>query len=562
MSKTLWLRVSVVVFIFLWGFIYILPNFMDVSKIKFFSGKKVTYGLDIQGGIHLVMGVDVQGVIGEHAKRFLSSMIEDYKEKNAVAKDSHITNNKNGIEVSIDFENADQAKQVAETVSKDYREFLLDSQNGSNIKLRYNEAELREFKKKTLEQAIETLRNRIDEFGVAEPSITAQGDDRILVQLPGIEDASHAKELINKTARLEFTLVDSTIPTAEVNNWVAEVEKKGNYSLVSMKYNDYVKRINGDLKSKLPKDRKILFEKSDGAETMAAGKTAYLVGATADLTGDDLKNAQVTFSQYNTPEVAMSFNPAGATKFANVTEKNVNHQLAIVLDDVIYAAPNIKGRIGGGNAVIELGNRNYEQTMNEAKIISMALRAGALPAKLEQLEERTVGPSLGLDSIAKAKEATIVATILIFAIMLIAYKGFGILASFALIFNGILILAFLSALGATLTLPGVAGIALTMGMAVDANVIINERIKEELRRGVDLETAIRFGYERAMSAIIDSNLTGVLTAALLIYFGTGPVRGFGATLIIGVVSSMFTAIFCTKAFADLLTQKFKIKIAI
>jgi preprotein translocase subunit SecD len=562
MNKTLWLKVTAVVLVAVWGITYIMPNFIDISKIPYFPGKKLTYGLDIQGGIHLVMGVDIQGVLTEQAKRFTTTMAEELKEKNASLKNSEVKNTNNNVEITLELNNADQAKEATAIIEKEHHEFMVASQEGSKVVVRFNDKDLRDFKKKTLDQAIETLRNRVDEFGVSEPSITAQGEDRILVQLPGIEDSAHAKELINKTARLEFLMVNNKINPAEVAKWVAEAEKKGTYSLATMKYSDYVKKINDDIKDKLPKDTKVLFEKSSNAENMAAGKNAYVVQSSAEITGADLKNAQVTFSQYNSPEVAMSFNTAGAKKFADITEKNVGELFAIVLDDVIYAAPKIKGRIGGGNAVIELGQRDYDKTMSEAKLISMALRAGALPAKLEQLEERTVGPSLGLDSIAKAKKAIVVGTVLLLALMLVIYRGFGVLATLALLLNGVLILAVLSSLNATLTLPGVAGIALTVGMAIDANVIIYERIKEELRRGLDLESAVKVGYSKALSAILDSNITNIAVSAILMYFGTGPVRGFGATLIIGILTSMFTAIFFTKTLADVLIQKMKIKISI
>lgn len=558
MNKMIWMKVTTAVVVMVWGIVYILPNFMDVSKIPYFPGKKMNYGLDIRGGLHLVMGVDVAGVTNESTKRLISSVTDDFKTKGIVIKNSEVTTLTNNQSIKFDFETADQAAKAKDIFEKDYYNFVVTGSEGSTLEMRYSESYLSDFKKRTLEQAIETIRNRIDEFGVAEPSITAQGTDRILVQLPGIEDSSKAKELINKTARLEFLTVERMDP-AQVEAWVKEAETKGNYSLATMKYSEYVKKLNIDLAGKLPKDTKVLFEKAENADTIAAGKTAYVVGTVAEVSGDDLKNAQIGFSEMGVPEVSMTFNAVGGTKFATLTEKNVNRQISIVLDDVIYAAPNVNERIGGGSARITLNNRNRDASLKEAGMISMALRAGALPAKLEQLEERTVGPSLGQDSIKKAQTAMLIGCGLLLTFMLVWYKGFGLIANIALIFNGVFILAVLSSLNATLTLPGVAGIALTVAMAVDANIIIYERIKEELRKGLAMDVAINQGYDKAMSAILDSNLTTICVSIILMYYGTGPVRGFAVTLIIGIITTIFTAVFLTKTIAQFLVYKLKVK---
>lgn len=559
MNKTLNWKIFTVLAVTVWAVLYILPNFMDVSKIKSFPGKKVNYGLDIQGGIHLVMGVDLPGVITETAKRNLITITEDFKTKGINVKNTSTEFNKTILNISVEFENEEQLKNARAIFEKDYSQFMVEAAEGSTLKMRYNDVYLSDLKKRTLQQSIETIRNRIDEFGVSEPSITAQGEDRILVQLPGIGDANQAKDLINRTARLEFYIVDEVVDRAQLQTWIDEAEKAGNYKADSLKYSEYVKRINNDLKAKLPKDSKVLFEKAKNAEDISQGNIPYVVVGSAAITGDDLQNAMTSFDEMNRPEVSMNFNPVGAKKFADVTEKSVGKLMAVVLDDVIYAAPSIRERIGGGNARITLGGRNYEQTMNEANMISMALRAGALPAKLEQLEERSVGPSLGQDSIDKAEKAIVIGTVLLLLFMAVWYKSFGILADIGLVLNGVLILAVLSSFNATLTLPGVAGIALTLGMAVDANVIIYERIKEELRKGLSIDMALKEGYNKALSAILDSNITTIATAIILIYFGTGAVRGFGVTLIIGILTSMFSAIFFTRTLAEVLIYKLKIK---
>lgn len=559
MNKGLNWKIFVNLAVVVWAVVYILPNFMDVSKYEYFPGKKLNYGLDIQGGIHLVMGVDLPGVVAETTKRTIMTLKEDLKSKNVALKSSDIEYPDDKVVVNLEFDSAAQAEAAKIIIEKDYVSFLVDTVGSAKLQLRYNETYIADLKKRTLAQSIETIRNRVDEFGVSEPSITAQGDDRILVQLPGFKDSEQAKDLINRTARLEFFIVDDNVDPAQLMTWVQEVEKKGNYTAQNLKYSEYVKRVNTDLKDKLPKETRVLFEKAKNADTIAQGNIPYVVASTAVITGEDLQNAFTAFDEMNRPEVSMSFNPVGTKKFGDVTEKNVGKLMAVTLDDVIYAAPSIRERIGGGNARITLGGRNYDQTMNEANLISMALRAGALPAKLEQLEERAVGPSLGQDSIDKAANAAIIGTTLIFIFMMAWYKGFGVLANIGLALNAILILAILSSFNATLTLPGVAGIALTLGMAVDANIVIYERIKDEMRKGLAQDLALREGYQKALSAILDANITTIATSIILAYFGTGPVRGFGITLIIGIVASMFSAVFFTRTLAEVLIYKFKIK---
>ena len=381
-----------------------------------------------------------------------------------------------------------------------------------------------------------------------------------MIQLPGIEDANAAKDLINKTAKLEFMLVDYS--KLDVQALIKEAEEKGKYKLGGeggLKYSEYVRRLNSDLASKLPAKVKVLFAKDESVESIETRSQPYLLKTDTDLGGQNLRDASIRMDEYGKPEVNMTFDGDGTRKFAQLTRENINKQMAIVLDDVVYSAPNIQSEIPNGSARITMGGRDYQKTMAEAKTISMALRAGALPARLEQLEERTVGPSLGQDSINAGIRASWIGAIIIFFFMLIYYKSFGIVANIGLIVNALLILAGLTIIDASLTLPGIAGMALTIGMAVDYNVIINERIKEELRRGANFQSAVREGYHRAFAAIFDSNITTIATSAVLIYFGTGPVRGFGVTLIVGVVASLFSAIFFTRTLVDILIYKFKIQ---
>lgn len=541
--------------------IWVLPTFVNVSDSSWWPVKqKLNYGLDIQGGLHLVMGVDVDGVVKESTLRIIESMKTDMKKEGVVFADIVSEKPEQG-ELLIKFTEASQKAGIEKFMQDKYATVLqeMDSTKDS-IQMRYFDAYLNEYKNRVIQQAIETIRNRIDEFGVSEPSISQQGANRILIQLPGMADAERAKALINTTARLDFMVVSTEMSVPQLQALVDEAEKTGGYSFENMKYSDYVTRLNEDLKGKLPEKTVLYFEKSSNAVSLEAGSVPYLLRTDTDLGGGALDDAFVGYDQYGAPQVSLHFNTAGAAKFADLTGNNVGRQMAIVLDKVVKSAPNIRDRIAGGQATISLGGgRDRTQMMEEAKMISTALRAGALPASLEQLEERRVGPTLGADAIDKAKMGSYIGAALIILFMLVYYKGMGVVATVALAINVLTMFALLITFGATLTLPGIAGIALTVGFAVDANVLINERIKEELKAGHGMTMAIREGYHRAMSAIIDSNLTTAVTAVILMYFGTGPVRGFAITLLIGIATSMFANVFLAKVLVDLLVHKFNFK---
>ncbi|NUN06728.1 MAG: protein translocase subunit SecD [Bdellovibrio sp.] len=541
--------------------VWVVPNVVHFGENSWWPSKqKLNYGLDIQGGLHLVMGVDVDGVVKESTNRLLASMQTDMKKDNvpfAAVKSEKPEQGEIQITLSSPAEKASVEKFLADKYSTVLQ--VMESTD-TVVSARYFDAYLNEYKARVVQQAIETIRNRIDEFGVAEPSISSQGSNRILIQLPGMADAEKAKQLINTTAKLDFMVVSHEKTPQELQALVAEAEKAGSYNLTTMKYSEYVARLNADLKSKLPEKTTIYFEKSANAATLEAGAIPYLLRMDTDLGGGALDDAFVGYDQYGGPQVSLHFSSAGATKFSDLTGNNVGKQMAIVLDKVVKSAPSIRDRISGGQAVITLGGgRDRNQMMDEAKMISTALRAGALPASLEQLEERRVGPTLGADAIDKAKMGSFVGAAIIVIFMLVYYKTMGAVASLALGINILGIFALLTSFGATLTLPGIAGIALTVGFAVDANVLINERIKEELALGHSIQVAIKEGYHRAMSAIIDANITTAATAVVLLYFGTGPVRGFAVTLLIGIVTSMFANVFVSKAIVDTLVHKFNFK---
>jgi preprotein translocase subunit SecD len=536
--------------------IWIMPNFVNFDNKWWFTKSKMNYGLDIQGGLHLVMGVDVEGVVRESSLRMTNQLKSEFAQKTIPFADVKSENPAQG-EIIVMLANESDKETVKKYMGEHYSSMLqLLNSDGQKIVFRYYDAYLNDYKSRVLQQAVETLRNRIDEFGVAEPSISAQGSDRILVQLPGVKDAEAAKSLINTSARLEFMMVDTSKTPAELETLIADAEKAGNYSIKGMRYTQYISKLNADLKGKLPEKTTLLFEKPDTAATLEAGKIPLLVKTDTDLGGEALDDAFVSFNEYGAPEVSLRFNSNGAHKFSDLTAANVGHSMAIVLDKVVKSAPRINGRIGGGSAVITLGSsRDREKSMAEAKMISMSLRAGALPATLEQLEERTVGPTLGADSIKKAEFAGFLGALIICIFMLLRYRASGVVANITLFINIVMSLALLSSLGATLTLPGIAGIALTIGFAVDSNVLIFERMREELRSAASLKGAIHEGYNKAMTAILDANMMTAATAIILLYFGTGPVKGFAVTLLIGIFTTIFSNVFISKLIMDTLVHK-------
>jgi preprotein translocase subunit SecD len=552
LKTRIWLAIAGIVLIA----VFLMPNFINTEKVWWPTDRKLNYGLDIQGGLHLVMGVDVAGVVRESATRQVASLKVEFEREKIAVSDIVLTAPDAG-EFEIKTTEVDRVKELMDTRYSTMLQML--NRTDSSLKYHYYESYLTDFKQKVIQQGIETIRNRIDEFGVAEPSIQQQGTNRILVQLPGMADADRAKQLVNTAAKLDFMLVSNQVPP-NLTELIANAETAGNYTMKDMKYSAYVDRLNKDLAGQIPENTMVLFERSENAQTIESGRIPYLLQTNTNLGGDALTDAFVSFDQYGVPEVALRFNPAGTNAFRDLTTANVGRQMAIVLDKVVKTAPNIQTAIGNGEARITLNRSgNRDQSLNEAKMISTSLRAGALPAALEQLEERRVGPSLGADAIKKAQMGTLAGAFLIFLFIAIRYRTMGIISDLVLGLNITAVLALLTSLGATLTLPGIAGIALTVGFAVDANVLINERIREELAKGTSFLFAVKEGYNRAMSAILDANITTAATAMVLLYFGTGPVRGFAVTLLIGITTTMFANVFVSKVIVDVLTTKFGVK---
>lgn len=557
MIESMRTRTLLIFLFFVFCGIYLLPNVVTLPKGWWFHKKALSYGLDIQGGAHLIYGVDVQGVLAERTERTARAMALELNQQGVMPESVASNDKKDSIIIKV--KSTADVKKVEELLKDQYSALLQTVSSADNqIEARYFDAVMENYREQVIGQAIEVIRNRVDEFGVAEPVIAAQGRDRILVQLPGISDPARAKELINKTAKLEFRLVDDKLSSDELMKLITEAETAGGFALAKegMSYGQYVKKINEALRSKMPANTMVAFEKAPNAVSMEAGKLPFLLRTDTDVSGDQLEDAFVSFGQFGEPKVSFRFNAEGARRFGELTGANVGRNLAIVLDDVIYSAPNIRERISG-EGQISLGSRNYEEAQKEGQLIATALRAGALPAALQQLEERTVGPSLGADSVEKGKMAGYIGLAIVALFIIFWYRLMGVVATITLALNVVSLLAVLSALGATLTLPGIAGITLTVGMAVDANVIIFERIKEELSRGVSMRLAIKDGFDNAWSSIFDSNLTTAIAGAVLIYFGSGPIRGFGVTLIAGIVTTMITAVFVTHYLLDLIYNNSK-----
>lgn len=470
----------------------------------------VNLGLDLRGGAHLLAEVQVEDVYKQRMDALWPEVRRALVSEAKVAV-RRIKGAEGELRVEIDNPEAmEQAVEVVRGFASPVVTLTGVGQNdldirteGSQIIVTLSEAERAATDDRTMQQSLEIVRRRVDAAGTREPTIQRQGQDRILIEVPGIGSAAELKELIGTTAQLTFNQVirrsaNKDEPAGVGNVNYPSAEEEGVY---------------------------------------------YILDELPVVTGEELVDARPDFDQNGRPAVGFRFNASGARKFGDYTAEHVGELFAIVLDGKVISAPQIRTHIGGGSGIIT-GTFTPEETNN----LAVLLRAGALPAKMEFLEERTVGPELGQDSIDAGRVAAIVGTVAVVVLMIASYGLFGVFASVALGLNISMMFAVLSAMGATLTLPGIAGIVLTVGMAVDANVLVFERIKEELKTAKGPARAIELGYEKAMSAIIDANLTTVIAALILFFLGSGPVKGFAVTLMVGLITSVFTAIFVTRLF--------------
>jgi len=501
-KKVLW-RVGLIIVVVVLAAISLYP-----------PGERIKYGLDLSGGIHLVLEVQtddaIKAELDDAAIRLRSVAAEE------------------GIElgtVEVDLEQLQFTAEVPSTLDRTVLRDLAStylpeydvSTGAQSWAFRFPANMKKMVGDMAVRQALETIRNRVDQFGVSEPVIQRQGleGDRILVQLPGVDDPTRVKDLISNTAFLEFQEVLAG-PAADRES--------------------LLRAVGGSL----PSDGEVVLGDRTGFEGEVLGKEYYLLAKVAAITGRDLRSARRSQDEYGQPTVRFDLIPAAADKFGEFTQSHTGDRMAIVLDDKVMSAPTIQSRI------TDSGRITGNFTIDEAEDLALVLRAGALPAKIIYLEERTVGPSLGHDSIVRGVRAAVAGLVLVMVFMLVYYRASGFNANVALILNLLLLMGAMAYFGATLTLPGIAGVILTIGMAVDANVLIFERIREELRVGKTVRAAIDTGFSRAFGTILDANLTTLIAALFLFQFGTGPVKGFAVTLSIGILASMFTAVFVSR----------------
>jgi preprotein translocase subunit SecD len=492
------------------------PNFFPEAKVKtwpVWAQRHLVLGLDLQGGSHLLLEIDANAV----KKDKLDQVRDDVRRALRDAKIGYtgLAARGDNVEVRItrdtDVPTAlTKLRELSQPLggllgSSGQRSLEVSDAGGGLIRLTVPQAAINDRVRQAIEQSIQIVERRVNQLGTVEPLIQRQGTDRILVQVPGLQDPTELKRILGKTAKMEFRMVDTTVPPDQATQ------------------------------GRIPPDSELLMS----AQTP---KVPYVIKKQVLVSGGDLTDAQPGFDQRtNEPIVSFKFNTSGSRKFAQATSENVGQPFAIVLDNEVISAPVIREPITGGS-----GQISGSFTVQAANELALLLRAGALPAPLTIVEERTVGPGLGQDSIEKGELAAYVGSILVIVFMLLTYRLFGVFANIAVAINVAMIFGVLSLLNATLTLPGIAGIVLTVGIAVDSNVLIYERIREELRGGRNAISAIDAGFKRALSTILDSNITTFIAAAVLFYIGTGPVRGFAVTLGIGIITTVFTAFTLTR----------------
>jgi preprotein translocase subunit SecD len=490
------------------GVLFSLPNLFSPAQLAWLPGslphRQVSLGLDLRGGSYLLLRVDVAAAQNEQ----LNSIVDNVRDALRNAKIGYTGLEVQNGAIAFNITDHDRIEDARAALGKLDPSLTVDIGADGAGKMQFSAQATEQRRQQAVDQSIEIIRRRIDETGTKEPTIQRQGSDRILVELPGIDNPEHVKELLGKTAKLTFQLVDTTVSVDDAR------------------------------RGKMPPGTEILPTEERAAR--AGQPPFYLVKRRVMVGGDTLVDAQATF-QNNEPVVSFRFDAAGAKRFGDATRENVGKPFAIVLDNKVISAPVIREAIPGGSGII-----SGSFTVQSASDLALLLRAGALPAPITILEERTVGPNLGADSIHDGAVSAIVGVILVVIFMFLFYGLFGLFADVALIFNLCLMLGALSLLGATLTLPGIAGIALTLGMAVDANVLIYERIREEMRSGRTMLSSLEAGFTRAFGTILDSHVTTLVAGVLLYWLGSGPVKGFAVTLSIGVLTSLFSAILVTR----------------
>lgn len=567
MEKSLKYKFSFCVLLSVMSIWLLLPTFWslynpekDVSQMPgWLPRTAMKLGLDLQGGIHMVLGVDLDKVVVNQLTSYGNSVQKAAEKAGITGLQSKALDKK--FELEITAANATDKQKLSELITKDFSVLEFIGDTGNTLVLRLVSGQEEAVRSRAIDQSIETLRNRIDEFGVAEPVLSRKGDNQILVQFPGAKEPERLKGLIGQTAQLTFQIVHEcrdgaclAKQQADLQAQITAAETKGNYNRETFKrLSDYRNRINEDLKSQIPPDTVVAFEKEKNVNVKnATVLRPFLLSTKHLLSGEYLEEAYVSTNQKGgfgpqRPVVAFSLNSAGGPLLANLTGEFRNGFMAIVLDGLVRSAPQIESALTGGSGIITLGSGSLEEMNNEARDLSIVLRAGALPASIEVQEERVIGASIGQDAISAGKSALGVASVLIFLFVWAYYGWIGLISNFVTIINVAWIFALLGMLNATLTLPGIAGIVLTIGMAVDAIIIIFERMREELRLGRPPKQIIEMGFEHAFATILDSNVTTAIGGFVLLEYGTGTIRGFALTLLVGIVVNVFMATFFLKA---------------
>ena len=520
MRRGVAVRIALFVVAVLASLVYLAPTLVPNLPgwwSSFLPTERIHLGLDLQGGSHLVLEVKVDKAIENNLERLKGELTNTLRERGISGVAIERTQSAQ-IQLKVPADSVDRVRGLLKGDFANLTVVNTQTSGGTTeFVLTLNKEEMRSLRDFAVDQSLETIRNRIDQFGVSEPIIQRQGQQDILIQLPGIQDPERAKEIIGKTALLEFKLVDDTVNVEEA------------------------------LRNGPPPGRQILYGYAGREEGGVGGdKAAYVLESRTLMTGEYITDARVRpSSQLQGPYVELILNSSGSRLFEQITAANVKRRLAIVLDNRVYSAPVIQERIGGGRASI---TGSFD--IKEARDLAIVLRAGALPAPVEIAEERTVGPSLGQDSIRQGITSFVVGGALVTVFIIAYYKSAGLVAVVAVVFNILFMMAILAGFQAVLTLPGIAGIVLTIGMAVDANVLINERIREELRAGRAARSAIEAGYQHALPAILDSNVTTFLSGVILFQFGTGPIKGFAVTLCVGILTTVLTAVYLTRIYYD------------
>jgi SecD/SecF fusion protein len=549
MNKSLKWKITLLLFMIVSAGVILAPSLYKGAPKwmnTYLAPEGLKLGLDLQGGMHLVLRVDLEKAIENTLDLAASDLKEGLAEKNITA-----VRTSSGVpsKVILTLPNTGVLETVQELVTDDFPNLNIEIQaeEGSfpRIILSLTNEEIEFIKKNSVTQSLEIIRNRIDQFGVAEPVIIRQGLDEIVVQLPGVKDPDRALGLIGQTAQLEFKLLDEE---SAVDPWqlISQVQNSGKWQ-----WGESRKKLNLALQNQLPQGSEIYFERNIDPQTGAETKTPLLIQSQVMMTGEMVKNAQVRVGgNFNEPYVALDLTGRGGRIFGQVTEKNVGKRFAIILDEVVRSAPVIREKILGGSAQIT-GNFTYD----EATDLAIVLRVGALPAPVEIIQNLTVGASLGKDSIDKGLMSGLLGTVLVLVFMIVYYRLSGVIANFGLMLNIFLLFGGLAALGATLTLPGIAGIILSIGMAVDANVLIFERMREEFAIGKSVKSGVEGGFDKAFWTIIDSQVTTLITALALFLFGTGPIKGFAVTLSLGITFNLVSTLFGTRLVYDVLHSR-------